>query len=162
MDAKRAAGLEDLALHIEPGRALVGAHGILVARVIQPKRAHLAGAERRWLMIDAGMNDLLRPALYQARHRIVPVARGAGPEVPWRVVGPVCESSDDFGEHVLPVDPPEHVAILDAGAYGYTMASRYNGRSLPVEAFLRGARVIAHSPRAPRGAWVEERVRAGE
>ena len=56
--------------------------------------------------------------------------------VPWRVVGPVCESSDDFGEHLLPSEPPAAVAILDAGAYGYTMANRYNGRQLPPEVFL--------------------------
>jgi diaminopimelate decarboxylase len=158
LEAKREAGLGDLALHIEPGRALVGAHAVLVARVIQPKRAHLAGALRRWLMIDAGMNDLIRPALYQARHRIVPLTRGAGPDVPWRVVGPVCESSDDFGEHALPEEPPQAVAILDSGAYGYTMASRYNGRALPCEVFLRGGRVIARSGRAPRRAWVDERA----
>jgi diaminopimelate decarboxylase len=159
IEAKRAIGLGDLALHIEPGRALVGAHGVLVARVIQPKRAHLAGAERRWLMIDAGMNDLIRPALYQARHRIVPLRRASGPDLAWRVVGPVCESSDDFGAHDLPADPPTHVAILDAGAYGYTMASRYNGRALPAEVFLRGGRVVAVKERAPRRAWVDDRAK---
>jgi diaminopimelate decarboxylase len=158
IEAKRAAGLGDLALHIEPGRALVGAHGVLLARVIQPKRAHLAGAERRWLMIDAGMNDLIRPALYQARHRIVPLTRSSAGEAPWRVVGPVCESSDDFGEHLLPSDPPAYVAILDSGAYGYTMASRYNGRALPAEAFIRGARVVGVHPRAAGSEWVRDRA----
>jgi diaminopimelate decarboxylase len=113
-------------------------------------------------MIDAGMNDLLRPALYQARHRVVPVdaARG-GAEGPWRVVGPVCESSDDFGTHVLPLDPPRFVAILDAGAYGYTMASCYNGRALPAEVFLRDGRVEAWRPRAPDTAWINDRYDLG-
>jgi diaminopimelate decarboxylase len=155
LDAKRACGLEGLALHVEPGRSLVGAHGVLLARVIQAKRTAAGG---RWLMIDAGMNDLLRPALYQARHRIVPLRQGGPHDARWRLVGPVCESSDDFGEHALPEQPPELVAILDAGAYGYTMASRYNGRALPAEVFLRGGRVAACVPRAPRRAWVDERA----
>jgi diaminopimelate decarboxylase len=114
-------------------------------------------------MIDAGMNDLMRPALYQARHRIVPLSGDATApsSVPWRVVGPVCESSDDFGEHLLPRDPPGAVAILDAGAYGFTMASRYNGRQLPVEAFISGGRVASVTRRDDVGAWVAERTAAG-
>lgn len=131
------AGLRDLQLLIEPGRALVAAYGVLLSRVIQTKRS---GA-RRWLFIDAGMNDLIRPALYQAHHRIVPV-RGSGPTVPWRVAGPVCESSDDFGTHPLPDPPPELVAIREAGAYGRSMASTYNARPIAPEVFLRGGRVV--------------------
>jgi diaminopimelate decarboxylase len=166
---QRAYGLESLALHVEPGRALVAASGVLLARVIQAKVARKA----RWLMIDAGMNDLVRPALYQARHRIVPLvseapAPGApltsptgADACPWRVVGPVCESSDDFGEHVLPKTPPAAVAILDAGAYGYTMASRYNGRALPAEVFVRGGRVVGSAVRAGPEDWAAERARAG-
>ena len=138
--ARRAAGVaasDDLALHVEPGR--VARRGARRA----PRARHPGeGARRpaRWLMIDAGMNDLVRPALYQARHRIVPLERATCPSTrsAWRVVGPVCESSDDFGEHLLPPDPPDAVAILDAGAYGYTMASRYNGRQAPAEVFVRG------------------------
>jgi diaminopimelate decarboxylase len=156
--AQREHGLDDLALYVEPGRCLVASHGVLLARVIQTK----ATATARWLMIDAGMNDLLRPALYQARHRIVAlVAPEPAPEVAWRVVGPVCESSDDFGEHALAREPPGEVAILDAGAYGFTMASEYNGRQLPVEAFLRDGRIVAHTRRASVQSWVDERVRAG-
>jgi diaminopimelate decarboxylase len=137
----------------------VAAHGVLLARVIQAKVTDGA----RWLMIDAGMNDFLRPALYQARHRIVPLDRDAADveSVAWRVVGPVCESSDDFGEHLLPREPPEAVAILDAGAYGYTMASEYNGRQLPVEAFVRGGRIVSRTQRRSVDEWVEERARAG-
>ncbi len=158
--AQRAHRLDDLALYVEPGRSLVAPHGVLVARVIQVKVA----ATARWLMIDAGMNDLLRPALYQARHRIVALE---GPDddtataVKWRVVGPVCESSDDFGEHLLSPTPPEHVAILDAGAYGFTMASAYNGRQLPVEAFLRGGRVVGQTERGSADEWAAARSRAG-
>jgi diaminopimelate decarboxylase len=81
--------------------------------------------------------------------------------VAWRVVGPVCESSDDFGEHVLPSEPPRAVAILDAGAYGYTMASRYNGRQLPVEVFLSGGRVVGQTERVRIESWVADRAEAG-
>jgi diaminopimelate decarboxylase len=130
-------GLRELPLVIEPGRALVAAYGVLLSRVIQTKRS----GERRWLFIDAGMNDLIRPALYQAHHRIVPV-RGEATPVPWRVAGPVCESSDDFGTHPLPDPPPDLVAIREAGAYGRSMASTYNARPLAPEVFLRGGRVV--------------------
>ena len=152
------ARLGDLALYVEPGRSLVAAHAVLLATVIQPKIA----ASRRWLMIDAGMNDLLRPALYQARHRIAPLERdvaGNANEVAWCVVGPVCESSDDFGIHSLPSVPPRDVALLDAGAYGFTMASRYNGRPLPAEVFLRGGAVAFHHAREPVDLWIADRLR---
>jgi diaminopimelate decarboxylase len=161
-------GLSDLALYCEPGRSLVGSHGVLLARVIQRKSALARdGSTRRWTMIDAGMNDLMRPALYQARHRIVGLAlpkEAAGAPSAHRVVGPVCESSDDFGTHDL-APPPEGVldgvVVLDAGAYGYTMASRYNGRALPAEVFLEGGRIVAISPRRAQADWVSERVGAG-
>src|SRR5207245_416250 len=97
--------------------------------------------ERRWIMIDAGMNDLIRPALYRSFHRIVAIDGKAAPQK-FRVVGPVCESSDDFGFHELPRDCTK-VAILDAGAYGYTMASRYNGRALPAEVFLADGKIAS-------------------
>jgi diaminopimelate decarboxylase len=152
-------GLGELALYCEPGRALVGKHGVLVARVIQKKTAPGA-APRRWLMIDAGMNDLLRPALYQARHRIWAINSPEGPDaksVRYQVVGPVCESSDDFGEHELPEAEIREVAILDAGAYGFSMASRYNGRPLPAEIFLRGGAVATIHPRKSMTDWVDDR-----
>jgi diaminopimelate decarboxylase len=157
--AQERAKLDDLALYVEPGRCLVAAHGVLLARVTQVKVA----GDARWLMIDAGMNDLIRPALYQARHRVVPLQALSTSLalIPWRVVGPVCESSDDFGEHALPPVPGEYVAILDAGAYGYTMASVYNGRQLPVEVFLAGGRVAARTEPVATDRWVAERVRAG-
>jgi diaminopimelate decarboxylase len=155
---QRAARLDDLALFVEPGRSMVAPHGVLLARVIQTKVA----ATRRWLMIDAGMNDLIRPALYQARHRIVPlVGDDTVATVPWRIVGPVCESSDDFGEHLLQGQAPAAVAILDAGAYGYSMASRYNGRQLPVEAFVRGARLASRTRRLTPQDWADERANVG-
>jgi diaminopimelate decarboxylase len=160
---QREQGLGDLALYCEPGRALVGAHSVLLARVIQQK-VRLGDPPRRWLMIDAGMNDLMRPALYQARHRIVPVFLPPGARLlPFRVVGPVCESSDDFGVHDLPEavgDPGTftEVAILDTGAYGYSMASRYNGRALPAEIFLKDGAVSSIRRRKPITDWVEDRL----
>lgn len=157
--AQRAYGVDDLALYCEPGRALVGAYGLLLAAVIQRKVAPYEPTPRRWMMIDAGMNDLMRPALYQARHRVVPVAREPGaPLLAYRVVGPVCESSDDFGVHELPAGDLAEVALLDAGAYGYSMASRYNGRPLPAEVFLRGGVVAMVRPRAPITDWVDDRL----
>jgi diaminopimelate decarboxylase len=158
-EEQRRAGLDELALYVEPGRSLVAPHGVLLARIIQKKLARNA----RWLMIDAGMNDLLRPALYQAFHRVVTVDSDVGQAalVDWRVVGPVCESSDDFGVHALPADSSREVAILDAGAYGYTMASQYNGRQLPVEVFVQAGRIVGHTRRTSVETWVHERVTAG-
>lgn len=153
---QREFGLDDLMLGCEPGRALVAAHGVVLSRVIQRKAGE---GQRRWTIIDAGMNDLLRPALYQARHRIVPVHMPThGASGPWRVVGPVCESSDDFGMHDLPESAIDLVAILDAGAYGYSMASRYNGRALPAEVFVRDGGIAQVVSRKPLTAWVEERL----
>ena len=156
--------LAGVTLVVEPGRCLVAAHGALVAGVIGAKKARGAGGDRRWLMIDAGMNDLLRPALYAARHRIEPLegARPPDADAPgYRVVGPVCESSDDFGEHPFR-EIPERVLIRDAGAYGFTMASRYNGRALPAEVFLRGGRVVAVDTPAGVDAWAAGRLVIGE
>lgn len=145
---------------VEPGRSLVASHGVLCATTVLAKRSR-SEPERRWLLIDAGMNDLLRPALYAAYHRIEPLeAPASGEAVPYRVAGPVCESSDDFGEHRFAA-PPSRVVIRDSGAYGYTMASEYNGRPLPAEVFLQGGRAASvHVPRSA-AAWAEERASIG-
>jgi diaminopimelate decarboxylase len=156
--AQREARLGDLALNVEPGRAIVAAHGVLIATVIQGKGTPHEAPRRRWLMIDAGMSDLIRPALYQARHRIVPLEPASGPDASWRVVGPICESTDDFGSYDLPSTPPRAVAILDTGAYGYVMASRYNGRPFPAEVFLRGGAIAAVASRKPIEDWVDSRT----
>jgi diaminopimelate decarboxylase len=148
-------------LVMEPGRSLVAAHSVLCASTVLAKRSR-STPERRWLLIDAGMNDLLRPALYGARHRIEPLEPFApGERLGYRVAGPVCESSDDFGEHAFSA-PPRRVAIRDAGAYGYTMASEYNGRPLPAEVFLSGGRAVATF--VPRRAeqWAAERASIGQ
>jgi diaminopimelate decarboxylase len=151
----RDAGLSDLFIVVEPGRSLVAPFGVVVASIVQTKRS----AERRWVMINAGMNDLIRPALYSAKHRIEPLE--AAPQEPeWRVVGPVCESSDDFGAHALGPTPEGLVAIRDAGAYGFVMASEYNGRPLPSEVFLKGGKIAAISRSSGAKAWIERRLKA--
>jgi len=151
-------GLGHLMLVVEPGRSMVGPFGILIARVVQEKQSGGAEDERRWLMIDAGMNDLLRPALYQAVHRIEPMLTAPG-GIPRRVVGPVCESTDDFGEFDFAA-VPELVVIRDTGAYGFTMASEYNGRALPAEVFVDDGRVVHVSPSPGVENWIARRLRA--
>lgn len=136
--------LGDLQLLVEPGRALVGPHGALVTRVIQTKRASGRSGERRWLLVDAGMNDLIRPALYQAHHRIEPLVLDSKETVvSWRVCGPVCESSDDFGLHAFSDPPPSIVVVRDGGAYGRSMASQYNERPIASEVFVSSGEVVA-------------------
>jgi diaminopimelate decarboxylase len=132
----------------EPGRWLVAPIGVLVAEVLWvKKRGH-----RRFVVLGAGMNDLLRPALYGARHPIVPVRRRAGPVVRATVVGPVCESGDVFGEVELPpLEAGDLVAILDAGAYGAVMASNYNGRGRLAELVAENGRLTrARSGETPK------------
>lgn len=145
---------------VEPGRALTASFGVLCSRVLMQKHASSGGEQRRWVMIDAGMNDLLRPALYQAKHRIEPMRQDAGGGAPssGRVVGPVCESSDDFGAHLLPDPLPSHVVIRDAGAYGFTMASEYNGRALPREVFIRDGEVVGVLTPRSEADWVAGRL----
>lgn len=162
-----AAGVGDLRHVIEPGRSLVGAHGVLLSRVIQRKTDAISGSSepaRHWLMVDAGMNDLMRPALYQAYHRVVPLELPptSHGETDVRVVGPVCESSDDFGLHRVVDGDVAFVALLDAGAYGFSMASRYNGRPLPAEVFVRGGKIVAQRERAPVAAWADEMLAVRE
>jgi diaminopimelate decarboxylase len=155
LELLRREGLAGLAVIVEPGRALSAPFGVVVARVVQHKQS---GA-RRWCMIDAGMNDLVRPALYGARHRIEPVERAPGGDE-WHVVGPVCESADDFGLHALGPSVPHHVVLRDAGAYGFTMASAYNGRALPAEVFISGGNVAKIAPSPGVEAWVKTRLDA--
>lgn len=147
-------GLSDLMLVVEPGRSLVGSYGVLVSSVVHAK----ISGDRRWLMIDAGMNDLLRPALYQARHRIEPVDAPSG-DTNYRVVGPVCESTDDFGDYSFG-EVPTHVVIRDTGAYSFTMASEYNGRPLPAEVFVEQGKVVHVRPSPGVEAWIEQRLRS--
>jgi diaminopimelate decarboxylase len=125
-------------LLLEPGRFLVGQAGALVARVLQVKR----NGKKTFVITDAAMNDLIRPALYQAHHEIVPVRRRAGRPRTVDVVGPVCETGDFFARDrkLKPVEPGDLVALLDAGAYGMAQSSNYNTRLRAAEVLVEGAK----------------------
>ena len=129
----------DMRIMIEPGRALVGEAGILLTRVLYLKH----GQERNFAIVDAAINDLLRPALYDAWHEIVPVApRSRQQARVYDVVGPVCESADFLGHaRELALAPGELLAVLSAGAYGSAMSSRYNTRALPPEVVVDRDRI---------------------
>ena len=125
-------------LSFEPGRLIAANAGVLVSRVIYVKR----GDAKTFLIIDAGMNDLIRPALYEAFHEIVTVTEPVpgSPRIAYDVVGPVCETSDLFAaDRRLPeLKSGDLVAILSAGAYGAAMAGDYNARPRIAEVLVRG------------------------
>jgi diaminopimelate decarboxylase len=124
---------------LEPGRFLVGNAGVLLSRVEYLKR----GAAKNFLVVDAAMNDLVRPAMYEAYHEIVPLTRDTTrPALKADVVGPICESGDCFAKDrtLQAVGEGELLAFMSAGAYGYTMASRYNTRGQAAEVFVSGSR----------------------
>ncbi len=134
-----------LRLVLEPGRVIVGNAGVLLTRVLYRK---VSGA-RRFVIVDAGMNDLIRPALYDGHHRIWPVVGppppppGTTPDLPTSdVVGPVCETGDFLGkDRPLPeVRPGQVLAVMSVGAYGFAMSSNYNERPRPVEVLVDGDR----------------------
>ena len=120
---------------LEPGRAVVAHAGALVARVVDTKTYPDSG---RFIVLDAGMTELMRPALYGSYHQIVPVTPRPGAEQPLDIVGPICESSDVFGRdrQLPPVEVGDLVAVLDVGAYGAVMASNYNRRMLAPEVLV--------------------------
>ena len=121
---------------LEPGRSLVGNAGILVTRVIYTKE----GEAKTFVVVDAGMNDLIRPSLYQAYHAIWPVLKKKRPACTVDVVGPICESGDFFAQdrEMLQVAPGELLAVMSAGAYGFSMASNYNARPRVPELLVNG------------------------
>jgi diaminopimelate decarboxylase len=132
LDVVRPTGL---LLLLEPGRWIVGPAGVLVTEVVDLKR----GPDDGWFVIvDGGMTDLLRPALYGAHHEIEPVAPRPGPPIVSHVVGPVCETSDTFsgGRPMPPVAVGDLLAIRDTGAYGAVMASNYNRRPMAAEVLV--------------------------
>lgn len=131
------AGFEGRLL-IEPGRFLVAQAGALLSRVLYVKR----NGKKTFVITDAAMNDLIRPALYQAHHEIVPVRPRAGKPRVVDVVGPVCESGDFFARDrkLAPLEPGDLVALLDAGAYGMAQSSNYNSRPRPAEVLVEGTR----------------------
>ena len=135
-----ARGYGDRAIYIEPGRSLVGNAGVCLTEVLYLK----PGEHKNFCIVDAAMNDLPRPAMYQAYHQIVPVQKPSADTttLTWDVVGPVCESGDWLGrDRALAVRPGDCLAVLSAGAYCMSMASNYNTRGRAAEVLVSGDRV---------------------
>jgi diaminopimelate decarboxylase len=131
-------GFGHLDIVLEPGRSLVGNAGILLTTVEYLK----PGAEKNFCIVDAAMTELMRPALYEAYHGIVPIQTKAVKSVTYDVVGPVCESGDWLGrDRTLAIEEGDLLAILSAGAYGFVMASNYNTRPKPAEIMVDGKNV---------------------
>jgi diaminopimelate decarboxylase len=134
--------LRNLKLHLllEPGRSIIGPAGALLTRVVY----HKSNDSKKFLVVDAAMNDLLRPALYDAYHEIVPVVRtpAAGEHELFDVVGPICETADFFARdrEMQPVKDGDLLAVLDVGAYGMVLASNYNTRTRPAEVLVDGGK----------------------
>jgi diaminopimelate decarboxylase len=149
----------DVRLAMEPGRWLVGPAGVLLASVVLVKKS----PPERFIVLDAGMNELVRPAMYDAWHGIVPISAtdAIAPPAPASVVGPVCESGDTFARSRLlpPLAPKARVAILDAGAYGAVMSSTYNARPLAAEVWVDNERWSVIRDRQPiESLWERERL----
>jgi len=125
-------------LLLEPGRSIVGPAGVLLTSVIYKK----ANDGKRFLVVDAAMNDLIRPALYSAYHEILPVRRNNSGKIRADVVGPVCETGDFLArDREMPeVMPGDVLAVCTAGAYGFVQASTYNARRRPAEVMVKGDR----------------------
>ncbi|MCI0537767.1 MAG: diaminopimelate decarboxylase, partial [Verrucomicrobiales bacterium] len=141
--------LQPLGLRIllEPGRFVVGNAGILVTRIEYVKRT----GKKNFVIVDAAMNDLIRPAFYDSYHEIVPLNRKNGTSIASDVVGPVCESGDFFAKDrpLPPVSAGEYLALLSAGAYGFVMASNYNARPLAAEVLVNGHKSASVRERQP-------------
>jgi diaminopimelate decarboxylase len=125
-----------LRVTIEPGRSIVGRAGVLLTRVLYRKKS----AEKEFVVVDAAMNDLIRPALYRSHHEIIPLRKSARPEIVADVVGPVCETGDFLarGRKVANAAPGDYLAIETAGAYGFVLSSNYNSRARPPEILVEG------------------------
>jgi diaminopimelate decarboxylase len=146
-----------LKILVEPGRFIVGNAGILVTRVEYLKRT----GKKNFVIVDAAMNDLIRPAFYDAYHEIVPLTQKGGAKISSDVVGPICESGDYFcKDRPLPkVGEGDYLALLSAGAYGSVMSSNYNARPLAVEVLVSGKRSAAVRERQPvKAIWAGEKI----
>jgi diaminopimelate decarboxylase len=128
---------QELKLMIEPGRSIVGQAGVLLARTLYRK----AAGDKVFLIIDAAMNDLIRPALYQSHHEILPVVEAEREKITADVVGPVCETGDFLARNrqMPDVEPGELLAIATAGAYGFVLSSNYNSRPRAAEILVEGS-----------------------
>ena len=146
-----------LKILIEPGRFISGNAGILVTRVEFVKRT----GRKNFVIVDAAMNDLIRPAFYDAYHEIVPLTKKSGATISSDVVGPVCESGDYFAkDRVLPkFGESDYLALLSAGAYGSVMASNYNARPLAAEVLVNGKKFAVARERQPmKEIWSGEKI----
>ena len=146
-----------LRLLLEPGRFIVGNAGILVTRVEYVKRT----GKKNFVIVDAAMNDLIRPAFYEAYHEILPVVRRRSQSLATDVVGPICESSDCFcKDRLLPrVEEGEYLALLSAGAYGSVMSSTYNSRPLAAEVLVNGNRAaVVRERQLVPAIWAGEKI----
>lgn len=147
----------NLRILIEPGRFIVGNAGLLVTRVEHVKKT----GKKNFVIVDAAMNDLIRPAFYDSYHEIVPVTKKGGAPVSSDVVGPICESGDYFcKDRPLPkVGEGDYLALLSAGAYGSVMGSNYNSRPLATEVLVHGTKSAAVRTRQKiADIWADERV----
>jgi diaminopimelate decarboxylase len=147
----------NLKILIEPGRFIAGNAGILVTRVEFVKKT----GRKNFIIVDAAMNDLIRPAFYDAYHEIVPLTRNHGAQISSDVVGPICESSDFFcKDRPLPkVGEGDYLALLSAGAYGFAQASNYNTRPRAAEILVSGKRAAVARERQPvKEIWSGEKV----
>jgi diaminopimelate decarboxylase len=126
-----------LRIEVEPGRSIVGPAGVLLTRVLYRKR----NGSKEFVIVDAAMNDLLRPSLYRAHHEIVPVRKSSLPVITADVVGPVCETGDFLARDREMADamPGDYLAVMTAGAYGFALSSNYNSRPRAAEALVEGA-----------------------
>jgi diaminopimelate decarboxylase len=152
IDAARGTGAT---LVLEPGRVLVANAGVLLTRVLFNKRT----PAKHFVIVDAGMNDLMRPALYEAHHDIVAVQPRRGTKTTVEIVGPVCESTDvlGHGRKLAPLKAGDLLAIKSAGAYGMSMASTYNSRQRPAEVLVEGNRFrIVRKREALEALWQGE------
>ena len=146
-----------LKILLEPGRFISGNAGILVTRVEYVKRT----GKKNFLIVDAAMNDLIRPAFYDAYHEIVPLTKKGGAQISSDVVGPICESGDYFcKDRPLPkLGEGDAIALLSAGAYGSVMGSNYNARPLPTEVLVNGKKFAAVRERqAVAKIWADEKI----
>jgi diaminopimelate decarboxylase len=132
---KRVEG-KGLAVMVEPGRSIVGPAAVLLTRVLYRK----CNASKEFVVVDAAMNDLIRPALYRSHHDIMPLRKTDRPEIVADVVGPVCETGDFLARDrtLIDVAPGDFMAIATAGAYGFVLSSNYNGRRRPPEVLVEG------------------------
>jgi diaminopimelate decarboxylase len=152
----RRIGNRKLKILFEPGRSLVGNTGLLLTRVEYLKH----GAAKNFAVTDAAMNDLLRPALYDAWHEVLPVTRRESPAKRYDVVGPICESADFLArERSLALAPGDLLAVMSAGAYGMTMSSNYNSRPRPAEVMVDGDTThLVRERERPESLFASERL----